>query len=115
MQALRLTAVNAVLLWAGLTATAAEDPARWVSPEALVYLGVTDLDETYAGYKQTAGYELLHDPAIKQTPSMAVLEQITKQIKTRLATLLDTDAAQLENPFTARQELDKYYLQHGKV
>jgi hypothetical protein len=76
------------------------DPAEWAPADALVYVGVTDVGETWEGFKQTSAYQLLSDR--EATKGLAELDPIgtaVEELKKRLAAMLEVPAEQLKNPF----------------
>ncbi len=78
----------------------ADDPAAWVPDDALFYIGVTDIDATVAGVKETSAYRLMNDAQAREImPEVDVFGQFTEKLKTRVAEALDIGAGQLENPF----------------
>lgn len=76
------------------------DPGAFAPPDALALLGVTDLDEFLDGYRKSAGYKLLQDPAFKDAPGQFnVAHRFIEEFSKRLAKALDTDSEKLKNPF----------------
>lgn len=89
-----------------------DEPAEWVPADALVYLGVTDVDRTWKLFQRTAGYELMNDPAAQD--ALEGLDPVMKfadKFKDRVAAMLEIPADQLENPFGGR--LAFYVLADG--
>lgn len=76
------------------------DPGVFAPPDAVALLGVTDLDEFVDGYKKSAGYKLLDDPAFKDAPGQFnFVHRFIEEFSKRLASALDTESAKLKNPF----------------
>jgi hypothetical protein len=76
------------------------DPGAFAPPDALALLGVTDLDEFLDGYKKSAGYKLLQDPAFKDAPGQFnAIHRFIEEFSKRLAKALDTESEKLKNPF----------------
>lgn len=76
------------------------DPAEWAPADALVYVGVTDVGETWDGFKQTSAYQMLSDR--EATKGLAELDPIgtaVEELKKRLSAMLEVPAEQLKNPF----------------
>ncbi len=78
------------------------DPAAWVPAEALCYLGVTNVTETWEEFKKTSAYRLASDPAASEvipTLNATVIGSIVRQTQIQLARLLDLPPTDLRNPF----------------
>lgn len=76
------------------------DPAEWVPADALVYVGVTDVGETWEGFKKTSAYQLLSDRDVgKGLAELDPLGTAVEELKKRLAALLEVPPDQLRNPF----------------
>jgi|GEM_PF-976685 len=75
------------------------EPAEWAPPEALFYLGITDVGETWAALKETAAYRLLTDQQLAgAAPELRVVGKFVEGFKKRLAELLSVQPEQLKNP-----------------
>ncbi|MEW6250488.1 MAG: hypothetical protein AB1716_07560, partial [Planctomycetota bacterium] len=70
------------------------DPAHWAPAEALFYVGITDVGETYQAVKRTAEYKNRAEGDSKD-PGMQVLTELPK----RLAKMFGVTADELKNPF----------------
>lgn len=76
------------------------DPAAWAPSDALVFVGVTDVDQLWTSFKKTAAYRMLEDPDIAgAVGKMDRAAQFIDGFKKRLAELLETEPTKLENPF----------------
>lgn len=76
------------------------DPAAWAPSDALIFVGVTDVEKMWSGFKKTANFRMMEDPDI--TDSVGKIDQAARFIegfKKRLADLLETEPAKLESPF----------------
>ncbi len=77
------------------------DPAEWVPADAVVYLGVTDVAQTWADFQKTAGYKLMEDETVADAvPGFSLFGPAIKKLQERVAKTLDVQPAQLKNPFT---------------
>ena len=77
------------------------DPAEWVPADAIVYLGVTDVAQTWADFQKTAGYKLMEDETVADAvPGFSLFGPAIKKLQERVAKTLDVQPAQLKNPFT---------------
>jgi len=75
------------------------DPAEWAPADAIVYLGITDITQTWSDFKNTASYKLISDDVAGQIPGASAFRPLIKGLEERLAKMLDVDASQLRNPF----------------
>jgi hypothetical protein len=75
------------------------DPAEWAPADAIAYLGITDIAQTWSDFKNTASYKLISDDVAGQIPGASVFRPLIKGLEERLAKMLDVDASQLRNPF----------------
>ena len=76
------------------------EPAEWAPADSLCYLGITDVSETWDGFKKTGAYAVMNDPAAAE--ALAGLNPFVAAVgefQGRLAKLLDVTPAQLKNPF----------------
>lgn len=77
-----------------------EDPAEWVPEDALIYLGVTDVERTYADFQKTATYQLFSDEALtKAATELKAVTLFVEEFQTRLAKLVDVPTKELKSPF----------------
>mgnify|MGYP000543855473 CR=1 FL=1 len=78
------------------------DPAEWAPAEALVYVGIQDIQEYCTDMRKTSSYQAMQDEELGKSPVMAGLFEfggILKEVKKRLAKLLDVAPDELKNPF----------------
>lgn len=72
-------------------------PEEWAPADALLYLGITDLKQTWMRLKSTSGYQLAQETKATGTanPALAIFEAVGQ----RLAAWLEVPPDQLTNPF----------------
>lgn len=76
------------------------DPAEWAPADAVVYIGITDIDRTWKDFKKTAAYEIMNDQALAEAvPSFDLVGTLVEKLQERLAKALDVPPAQLKMPF----------------
>ncbi len=94
------TCLTTAVLLTMLPLAAAQEPAEWAPDDAIVYIGVTDVERTIDDLKQTKGYQMMQDPeAAKANPGMQMIEPAINRFRERLAELVDMSPDKLENPF----------------
>lgn len=77
------------------------DPAQWVPGDALVYVGVTDVDRMWNNFKKTNGYAVMNDETITEHVSeLGAVTAAIEKLKSKLAEALDVQPKQLKNPFS---------------
>jgi hypothetical protein len=94
--AFMLLALSAAL---AQTDKAKPDPATWAPAEALFFVGVADVDQTWADFKKTASYSALNDDALSAIPNAQMLKIAADKLQEKLAKILEVPKAQLKNPF----------------
>lgn len=89
------------LVFAAAPARAADaDPASWVPADAVLYLGVADVDQLVRDYQATAGYKLLDEMKSGGGPSvMGIATKALEKFRERLARMLEVPPGQLKSPF----------------
>jgi hypothetical protein len=76
------------------------DPAAWVPADALVYVGITDVADTWQDLQKTSNYAALSDTAaLGAIPGANLPGTLITELKDRLARTLDVPPDQLQNPF----------------
>jgi hypothetical protein len=105
---MRARSIRAALLWTAIMVPAVlaqsapprVDPAEWAPPEALVFVGITDVGEFWRGLEKTAMFQLLRDPAVREASGQwAIIGKFVDGFRERLSKLLQTDASNLRSPF----------------
>lgn len=75
------------------------DPAGWVPADALLYVGVTDLEALLTSFQKTAFYRVFEDPASKAPLGQTFLvSKFIEESKSRLAKILQSEPERLRNP-----------------
>lgn len=81
------------------TRPAGPDPASWAPADALLYTGVSDINDVWGGIRQSASYALLSDPTVVATdPTLGLLVAAVPQAQARLAAALGVPLDELRNP-----------------
>lgn len=96
----RVIAAVFALVAAPLALAESKDPAAYAPADALVFVGVTDMDELSGAFEKTSAYKLSQDPVAKEI--MHGGDAATKMIdlvKERLGKTLGVPASSLKNPF----------------
>lgn len=84
----------------GARADAPTDPAALAPPDALVWLGVSDLTKLRQSIERTNAYKLVNDPIAKKIMSDAsLLGTMGTKVKARLAEAMKVEPDALKNPF----------------
>ncbi|MFH1746715.1 MAG: hypothetical protein ABIG44_06675 [Planctomycetota bacterium] len=85
---------------------AGPDPAEWVPAEAIVYVGITDMQHTWANYQKTLKYKSMTDPEMAEVGGMPNIGgAVLKKVKERLGRVLDVDPDELKSPFAGPMAL----------
>ncbi len=75
------------------------DPAEWAPADALIYVGVTDVDQVWKDFQKTSAYALMEDPSAKENQQLGMVVKGVSKFKERLCEALGVSADQLKNPF----------------
>ena len=76
------------------------EPAEWAPADSLVYVGITDVGETWDSFKKTGGYAMMADPAAAEAlAGVSPLSAAITELQSRLAKMLGVPPAELKNPF----------------
>ena len=64
---------------------ARSDPAAWAPPDAVLFVGVADIDQLWKDYQRTASYAAMNDEAIKEgAANVRLFNKIVEKVKQRL-------------------------------
>jgi len=84
---------------ARLEPTLKVDPATWAPADAVVYVGVTDVEKTWNDFKKTAAYQVLSDPAaLAAAGGGGPLGSMLADLRGRVADLVGVSAEELQSP-----------------
>lgn len=86
----------------GLTADApASDPAAWAPADALLFAGITDLEELKAAWQRTIAAQASQDPQLKAIYEDAPTSnaRVIRMVRERVARALGIEPDKLVNPF----------------
>ncbi|MCK4343584.1 MAG: hypothetical protein KAY37_17870 [Phycisphaerae bacterium] len=80
-----------------------QDPADWAPPDALVYVGITDVAKTWENIQKTAGYQMMNDPAAAEIDTgLSIAGSAIEKLQERIAEALEVSPTQLKNPFSGQ-------------
>lgn len=76
-------------------------PAEWVPADALGFLGVTDIEQTWQQYRQTTEYRFISDPAsTRMLSGGSRFGSVVELFRERVAGALGVQPKELENPLS---------------
>jgi hypothetical protein len=83
----------------GKSEAAQVDPAAWAPADALLYIGVTNVQATWDDLKQTSSFASMQDEKLaSEMPSLQMFGKLLDGVRGRLAELLNVEREQLKNP-----------------